>query len=158
MAKLTHLDEKGRASMVDVGDKPTTDRRATARSRVTLSAQAFDALVSGELEKGEALAVARIAGISAAKRTADLIPLCHQIALASVAVSFEPDADAHRVDIVVDVRTTAQTGVEMEAMTAASIAALTIYDMCKGIDRSIVIGPTLLERKTGGKSGNFLRS
>lgn len=158
MDKLTHLDEQGRARMVDVAAKEATVRRAVASTTVTMAPDPFAALVDGRLAKGEALAVARIAGISAAKRTSELIPLCHQLPLSSVSIDFESDPESSTIRVICEARTVAQTGVEMEALVGASIAALTIYDMCKGLDRTIEIGPTRLEEKSGGKSGNYRRS
>lgn len=158
MHGLTHLDEHGNARMVDVAGKEITRRDASAESIVELSAAAFTALSGGTLKKGDAIAVARIAGIMAAKRTSDLIPLCHPLPITSVNVDFELDAAANRVRIVATVSVTARTGVEMEALTAASVAALAIYDMCKAIDKGITIGPTRLLSKSGGSSGDFAAS
>ncbi len=152
---LTHLDASGNARIVDIGDKPTTRRRAIATARLAATADTIALIMGGQLKKGDALAVARIAGIMAAKRTAELIPLCHPIPLTSVAVDIAPDgAD---LLITATAETTAQTGVEMEAMTAASVAALTLYDMAKSHDRAMLIGPIQLEHKSGGKSGDFNR-
>lgn len=155
MTKLTHLDEKGAARMVDVGGKAATAREAVAEATITLSPEAFAAVISGEAKKGDVLAAARIAGIMAAKKTADLIPLCHPIALTKAAIAFEPDAARNAITIVATASTTGPTGVEMEALTAASIAALTIYDMIKAVDRSAVIEAVRLRSKSGGKSGQW---
>lgn len=155
---LTHLDAEGRASMVDVGAKPETARTAVASGRVTMSAEAFRLLTEGGAPKGDVLATARIAGIMAAKRTSDLIPLCHPLPLARVAVAFAPDAEASAVDITAEVRTAGQTGVEMEALTAVSVACLTLYDMLKAADRAMEIGPVRLEAKSGGARGDYRRA
>jgi cyclic pyranopterin phosphate synthase len=155
MSELTHLDEQGNARMVDVSEKEVTVREASAESTVDLSAIAYDKLKHGALKKGDALATARIAGIMAAKRTADLIPLCHPLPLSSVEIAFELDDATARVRIVATVRVTARTGVEMEALTAASVAALTIYDMCKAVDKGITIRETRLLAKSGGRSGDY---
>src|ERR1700761_4567102 len=154
MSKLSHLDEHGAARMVDVSDKPATDREATAETTIIMSAEAYEAAVSGTGKKGDVLAAARIAGIMAAKKTSDLIPLCHPIAITKANIDFEPRAEAHALRILATVKTTGQTGVEMEALTAASIAALTVYDMIKAVDRAAVIDGTKLVAKSGGKSGN----
>lgn len=154
--QLTHLDARGRASMVDVSSKPATARTAVASAQVRLDAAVRDQLFAGTLPKGEALAVARIAGIQAAKETSRLIPLCHPLALTRVSVDFAPVGD-DRVGITAECRTTGPTGVEMEAMTAASVAALTVYDMVKGLCRGASIEHVRLERKDGGKSGTWQR-
>lgn len=152
---LTHLDSRGNAHIVDIADKPTTRRRAVATARLAAGADTIALIMGGQLKKGDALAVARVAGIMAAKKTAELIPLCHPIPLTSVAIDIAPDgAD---LLITATAETTAQTGVEMEAMTAASVAALTLYDMAKSHDRAMRIGPIQLEHKSGGKSGDFNR-
>ena len=153
--QLTHLDESGRARMVDVGDKAVTERRAVARAVVELSADTARAVDAGDAPKGDVLGVARIAGIQAAKRTAELIPLCHPLALTFVGV--EGSVEEDRIELVAEARTTGQTGVEMEALTAASVAALTVYDMIKGIDRGARIGCVELVEKAGGKSGDWRR-
>ncbi len=158
MNRLTHLDDRGAARMVDVSEKPATEREAVAEATITLSADAFEAVMSGTAKKGDVLAAARIAGIMAAKKTSELIPLCHPIALTKANLDFEPDADAHAIRIVASAKTTGQTGVEMEALTAASIAALTIYDMIKAIDKAAAIGGVRLVSKAGGKSGDFVAS
>jgi cyclic pyranopterin monophosphate synthase len=154
---LTHLDARGQASMVDVSGKPATPRIAVAEATVRLDANVRQKLLQGELPKGEALAVARVAGIQAAKETSRLIPLCHPLALSRVAVDFAPLGD-DAVRITAECRTTGPTGVEMEALCAASIAALTIYDMCKGLCRGAVIENVQLVHKSGGKSGVWERS
>ena len=144
--------------MVDVGEKPVTVREAIAHGRVGLSREAFDAVVAGTAKKGDVLGVARIAAIQAAKRTSDWIPLCHPIALDALEIEFTPELKGPSIAIEARVRTSARTGVEMEAMVAVSAAALTIYDMCKSIDRGMVIGDVRLTRKSGGKSGLYERS
>ena len=155
MDELIHLDETGSARMVDVGAKAPSDRQAVAEAVVVLSESTRAALFEGSLPKGDATAVARVAAIQAAKRTAELIPLCHPLALSSVTVDIEEvDVGAR---LVVTVRTTDRTGVEMEALTGASIGALTIYDMVKGIERGAEIGPVRLLRKSGGSSGEWER-
>jgi cyclic pyranopterin phosphate synthase len=153
---LTHLDADGRAQMVDVGSKPATARRAVAEARLTARSETLDAIFGGSLKKGDALAVARIAGIMAAKKTSDLIPLCHPIALSKVTIEIER-ADATSLRIVASAETTGPTGVEMEALTAASIAGLSLYDMAKAIDRDMIIGPVQLLEKSGGASGEYRR-
>src|SRR5476651_2554039 len=157
MSKLTHLDEDGRARMVDVSDKASTAREAVAEGFVRMSAATLALALSGEGKKGDVRAVAEIAGVMAAKRTSDLIPLCHPLALSKVAVEITPDADGAGLAVVARVKTTGPTGVEMEALTAVSVACLTIYDMLKASDRAMVIdGITLLE-KHGGSSGDYAR-
>ena len=155
MSKLSHLDESGAARMVDVSDKSVTAREATAEAVIVLSREAFEAALSGNAKKGDVLAAARIAGIMAAKKTSELIPLCHPIALSKAAIDFETDKTRNAIHIIATVRTTAQTGVEMEAMTAASVTALTIYDMVKSADRGAVIETVRLLAKSGGKSGDY---
>ena len=156
MTGLTHLDESGNARMVDVGAKPATARRAVASGRIRMSPAALAAIRDGEAPKGDVLAAARIAGIMAAKKTAELIPLCHPLALDAVTVDFSFEADAVRVTAAASL--TGRTGVEMEAITAASIALLTIYDMAKALDKGMVIEDLALIAKTGGKSGDWARS
>jgi cyclic pyranopterin phosphate synthase len=153
MTKLTHLDEAGAARMVDVSAKDATVREAQAEARIVLNAEAFEAVVGGTAKKGDVLAAARIAGIMAAKKTSELIPLCHPIAISGVAIDFAPGDGAVR--IAARVKTTGPTGVEMEALTAASVAALTIYDMIKAVDRAAVIEGVRLVAKSGGKSGDY---
>ncbi|MGA8723323.1 MAG: cyclic pyranopterin monophosphate synthase MoaC [Solirubrobacteraceae bacterium] len=158
MSELTHLDAAGRARMVDVGDKPVADRRAVARAVVRVSRATADAVIAGDAPKGDVLGVARIAGIQAAKRTAELIPLCHPLGLSFVGVEGSVDADAGLITLVAEARTTGQTGVEMEAMTAASVAALTVYDMVKGLERGAEIAEVVLLEKSGGRSGHWTRA
>ena len=150
---LTHLDESGNARMVDVGGKPATQRSATARGSISMSPAALEAIRDGAAPKGDVLAAARIAGIMAAKKTAELIPLCHPLALTGVTVDFALVEDA--VEVTARASLTGRTGVEMEAMTAACIALLTIYDMAKALDKAMVIGPLRLIEKRGGKSGDW---
>jgi len=154
---LTHLNEKGEAHIVDIGDKAVTRRRAVAQARLSGEAPTIAAILGGGLTKGDALAVARIAGIMAAKKTSELIPLCHPIPLTSVSVEIEGDGST-AILIRAAAETTGQTGVEMEALTAASVAALTLYDMAKAIDRAMVISDLCLLEKSGGKSGDFVRA
>ena len=154
--KLTHVDEDGKAQMVDVGDKGDTNRSATASGRVFMSIETIEALKKQELQKGDVLGVARVAGIQAAKKTSDLIPLCHPLAINFVSVDFR--IQEKHVEIEATVKTFGKTGVEMEALTACSVAALTIYDMCKAMDKSVTIEEVKLLEKTGGKSGNWHRS
>jgi cyclic pyranopterin monophosphate synthase len=156
-AQLTHLDSNGRVRMVDVGDKPVTRREAIARGAVHMAAATLDAIVGGTLRKGEALATARVAGIMAAKRTHELIPLCHQLPLEVIEVDFHPDPANSALQIQSRAVTSGRTGVEMEALVAASAAALTIYDMAKSIDRAMTIDAIRLVRKSGGRSGDFMR-
>ena len=155
MSDLTHFDDSGRARMVDVGDKAITERTATARGSVHCSAQTIALIRSGGVKKGDVLSVARLAGIMGAKRTPDLIPLCHPLALTSVTVDLSVDGDRNTVDIEATCRLKGRTGVEMEALTAVSIAALTVYDMVKAADRTMRIGDIRLVHKAGGKSGTF---
>ncbi|HVA78909.1 MAG TPA: cyclic pyranopterin monophosphate synthase MoaC [Candidatus Binataceae bacterium] len=155
---LTHLDARGRIAMVDVGDKAVTRREAVARGQVAMEPDTLAAIIGGSLKKGEALAAARVAGIMAAKRTQDLIPLCHQIALDMVEVEFRPSRTRSALEIEARAVTSARTGVEMEAMVAVSAAALTIYDMAKAIDRAMEIGAIRLVSKSGGRRGEFLRA
>jgi len=154
--ELTHVDESGRLRMVDVGGKPVTAREAVARGDVTVSAAVQRLVRAGEIRKGNPLEAARLAGIMAAKRTSELIPLCHPIALTHVSVDVAPTPSGYR--ITATARTSAQTGVEMEALTAVSVAALTMYDMLKAADREMVIGGICLVEKSGGRSGHYRRS
>ncbi|WP_354699554.1 Cyclic pyranopterin monophosphate synthase 2 [Paraconexibacter sp. AEG42_29] len=156
--RLTHLDEHGAARMVDVGAKAVTGRRAVARGTVAMSPQTAAAVAAGDAPKGDVVGVARIAGILAAKRTGDLIPLCHPLALDHVDVDAVVDTQAGTVTLTATASTTARTGVEMEAMTAVSIAALTVYDMVKGLDKGVTIREVCLLEKTGGKSGAWRRA
>ena len=155
MTKLTHIDEQGAARMVDVSGKDTTEREAEADAVVVLSEEAFNAVASGEAPKGDVLAAARIAGIMAAKKTPELIPLCHAIPLAKAEVAIEMLAEKSAIRITATAKTVARTGVEMEALTAAAVAALTIYDMTKAIDKAAVVEGVRLVAKSGGKSGSF---
>ena len=155
--ELTHLDPSGRATMVDVGAKPDTERWAVARATVRVSAETARAVAAGEAPKGDVIGVARIAGIQAAKRTSELIPLCHPLALSFVGVEGSVDVDGGSIVLTAEARTTGPTGVEMEALTAASVAALTIYDMVKGIERGAEIAEVVLLEKSGGRSGTWRR-
>jgi cyclic pyranopterin phosphate synthase len=155
MSELTHLDDQGRARMVDVGGKPPTDRRAVARALVRVSPQTAAKVAAGDAPKGDVLGVARIAGIQAAKRTAELIPLCHPLALSYIGVEASIEIDRGEIELIAEARTTGPTGVEMEAMTAASVAALTVYDMVKGIERGAQIAEVVLLEKSGGRSGEW---
>ena len=155
MSDLTHIDAAGNAVMVDVSDKPATARTATARGALSLSPAAKTALADGTVKKGDPLAVAQLAGIMAAKKTADLIPLCHPLALSKVSVECEVVGD--RVEVSATVKTTGPTGVEMEALTAVSVACLTLYDMLKAVDKGLCLGPIELQAKSGGNSGDFTR-
>jgi cyclic pyranopterin monophosphate synthase len=157
MAQLTHFDDQGQALMVDVGDKDVTVREAVARGQVSMNPETLDVILQGRALKGDVLGIARIAGIMAAKKTPDLIPLAHPLPLNSVKVEFFPDRERSLVEIEARVKVTARTGVEMEALTAVSVAALTIYDMCKAIDRGMVISAIRLMEKSGGRSGHFTR-
>ncbi|MGA8942917.1 MAG: cyclic pyranopterin monophosphate synthase MoaC [Thermoactinomyces sp.] len=160
MERLTHLNEQGHARMVDVTNKDETLRTARARSSVLLSEAICKRIVQKEMEKGDILAVAQVAGIMGAKKTADLIPMCHPLQLTGVDIRFnwhERKDGLYQLNIDTFVKTKGNTGVEMEALTAASVCALTVYDMCKSVDKGIVIGPTFLVQKTGGKSGDFFR-
>jgi len=153
--KLTHIDDHGNAHMVDVSDKAVTDRTAIATGRVLMQPETLALILEGRAKKGDVLGVARIAGIMAAKRTSDLVPLCHPLAITKVTVDLEPNEAESAIDVRALVKVSGQTGVEMEALTAASIACLTIYDMVKAVDRGIIITDLKLVEKTGGKSGTF---
>ncbi|TMJ24660.1 MAG: cyclic pyranopterin monophosphate synthase MoaC [Alphaproteobacteria bacterium] len=155
MSDLTHFDERGNARMVDVGDKDITERIATARASVIMQPATLKLIATKKAAKGDVLAVAQLAGIMAAKKTADLIPLCHPLALSSVQVTLTLDEKRNAVDIEATCKLKGRTGVEMEALTAASVAALTVYDMCKAVDRGMVISEVKLLHKSGGKSGTF---
>lgn len=155
MSKLTHLNAQGEAHMVDVGAKPVTQRIAVAEGRIRMQAETLRLIVEGGHKKGDVLATARIAGIMAAKKTAELIPLCHPLALTRVEVELEPDPDGECVRCRVTAQTNDRTGVEMEALTAVQVALLTIYDMCKAVDRAMVITDVRLRHKSGGKSGSW---
>jgi cyclic pyranopterin phosphate synthase len=152
---LSHIDEHGRARMVDVSDKADTKREATASGRITMRAETLHLIQSGGVPKGDVLAVAQIAGVMGAKRTHELIPMCHAISLTGIDVTLTPNEGRSCVEIEATVRTTGKTGVEMEALTAVTVAALTVYDMCKAVDRAMRIEQVRLRRKTGGKSGDL---
>ena len=155
MSKLTHFDGDGNAHMVDVSDKPVTDRVAQAAGYVRMESDTFDMITEGRAKKGDVLSVARLAGIMGAKKTADLIPLCHPLPIAKVSVDLTADPDLPGIRITATVKTTGQTGVEMEALTAVSTAALTVYDMVKAADRAMQIGGIRVILKDGGKSGRY---
>jgi cyclic pyranopterin monophosphate synthase len=162
MAEFTHFNESGRARMVDVSSKDSTERLATAQAKVFLLPETLEKIQRGKIAKGDVLAVAQVAGVMGAKRTPDLIPMCHPIVLTSVDIAFEeefqPNPQGHcSITITATAKTTGPTGVEMEAMTAASVAALTIYDMCKAVDRGMSFGDVCLLTKSGGKSGTYAR-
>ncbi|MGE0846329.1 MAG: cyclic pyranopterin monophosphate synthase MoaC [Flavobacteriaceae bacterium] len=152
---LTHLDESGAARMVDVGEKADTAREATASGQVRMRRETLDMILEGDAPKGDVLGVARIAGIQAAKRTSELIPLCHPLAITKVTVDIVPDEALPGLSVTAAVRVTGKTGVEMEALTAVSVACLTVYDMAKAVDRGMEIGPVRLVEKSGGKSGTW---
>ncbi|MBN6889795.1 cyclic pyranopterin monophosphate synthase [Cytobacillus horneckiae] len=160
MAELTHFNEEGRAKMVDISDKPETARTAIAHSSIVVSHEIYEKVTSNSMKKGDVLAVAQVAGIMACKKTADIIPMCHPIPLTGVDISFsweKNEDDTYKLLIDCTAKTKGHTGVEMEALTAASVTALTVYDMCKAVDKGMVIGPTYLVEKTGGKNGDFKR-
>ncbi|MFL2840987.1 MAG: cyclic pyranopterin monophosphate synthase MoaC [Pseudohongiellaceae bacterium] len=157
MNDLTHLDSKGQAQMVDVGDKEVSQRIATAEAVIEMQPETLAMITEGKHNKGDVFAVARIAGIQAAKKCSDLIPLCHPLKLSSINVDLRVDSPMNQVNIRATCKLTGQTGVEMEALTAASVAALTIYDMCKAVDRGMTISNVQLVEKFGGKSGNWSR-
>lgn len=154
---LTHFDRAGHARMVDVSDKAETDRVAVASCTVLMAAATLAMVTGGTAKKGDVIGVARLAGIMAAKRTSELIPLCHPLPLSAVSLDLQPQADPPSIDIRATCKTTGQTGVEMEALTAASVAALTVYDMLKAVDRGMTVTDLRLEHKSGGKSGTFNR-
>ena len=155
---LTHFNDEGRARMVDVSNKDTTLREATAGGTVYVNSGTYELIMRGEMKKGDVLAVAQVAGIMAAKRTPELIPMCHPISITGVDIGFAPDAERNAIDITATVRCKGETGVEMEALTAVSVAALTIYDMCKAVQKDIEISGIRLLMKSGGKSGSILNS
>jgi cyclic pyranopterin monophosphate synthase len=157
MAKLSHLDEQGRAKMVDVSDKDITSRTAVARGTIHMRAETLALILDDKIEKGDVFSVARVAGIMAAKKTSELIPMCHPLNITAVEIDLTPAENPARVEIEASVRVSGKTGVEMEAMTAVSAAGLTIYDMCKAVDREMSIGEIRLVKKSGGKSGTFIR-
>lgn len=154
---LTHIDERGKARMVDVTAKAATEREAVARGRVLMKKETLELILANEVKKGDVLGVARVAGIMAAKRTGEMIPLCHPLSITSVTVDFEPMSDPPGIEITATAKIASQTGVEMEAMTAVSVAALTVYDMCKAADKGMVLTDIMLVKKTGGKSGTYVR-
>ncbi|WP_439504045.1 cyclic pyranopterin monophosphate synthase MoaC [Methylophaga sp.] len=158
MAELTHFNQAGEAHMVDVGDKAVTQRKAIAIGRIIMLPETLKLIEQGNHKKGDVLGIARIAGIMAAKRTSDLIPLCHPLALSKVTVEFVIDAANNAVNCQAEVATSGQTGVEMEALTAVQVALLTIYDMCKAVDRGMMMTDVCLQEKAGGKSGHWQRS
>ena len=157
MATLSHIDEQGRVRMVDVTGKDVTQRVAVAQGVVTMRAETLAAIAEGQIPKGDVLTVARIAGIMAAKKTSELIPMCHPLNISGVEVKLTPRQSPPSVEIEATVRITGKTGVEMEALTAVSVAGLTIYDMCKAVDREMTVGEVRLMHKSGGKSGTFVR-
>ena len=158
MPKLTHIDKKGKARMVDVTAKEITTREAVAKGSVFMQRRTLQAVLANEIKKGDVLGTAKIAGIMAAKKTGDLIPLCHPLNIDSVDILFEPIQKTNCIDITAIAKTSGKTGVEMEALTAVSVAALTIYDMCKAMDKGMIISDIRLIKKTGGKSGTYLRT
>jgi len=155
MNKLTHFDDSGQAHMVNVGNKPNTHRIAVASGRISMQAETLQMITAGSHKKGDVLGIARIAGIQASKKTSDLIPLCHPLVLTHVSLEFESDPKENSIHCKVQAETTGPTGVEMEALTAVQVALLTIYDMCKGVDRGMVMGDIKLLEKSGGKSGEW---
>ena len=157
MAQLSHLDEQGRARMVDVSAKEITSRIAIASGSIHMRAETLALILEDKIEKGDVFSVARVAGIMAAKKTSELIPMCHPLNITAVEIELTPQKEPARVDIEASVRVSGKTGVEMEAMTAVSVAGLTIYDMCKAVDREMTIGEIRLVKKSGGKSGTFIR-
>jgi cyclic pyranopterin monophosphate synthase len=157
MAKLSHLDAEGRARMVDVTEKDVTERIAAARGTIFMRAETLALIMEKKIEKGDVFSVARVAGIMAAKKTSELIPMCHPLNITSVKIDLNPENNPPRVEIEAVVRVTGKTGVEMEAMTAAAVSGLTIYDMCKAVDREMTLGEIRLIKKSGGKSGTFIR-
>lgn len=157
MAKLSHLDSEGRARMVDVTEKDVTERIAMARGAIFMRAETLSLIQEKKVEKGDVFSVARVAGIMAAKKTSELVPMCHPLNITSVEIDLTPQQNPARVEIEAVVRVTGKTGVEMEAMTAVAVCGLTIYDMCKAVDREMSIGEIRLVKKSGGKSGTFIR-
>ena len=157
MGELTHFDKSGRSRMVDVGAKDDTERAATATATVSMKQETFQRIMDGEIKKGDVLGVAQVAGIMAAKKTSDLIPMCHPLNITSVEMDFLPDKETSRIKVIATAKLVGKTGVEMEALVAVSAASLTIYDMCKAIDREMEISEVRLLRKSGGKSGIFVR-
>lgn len=159
MAEFTHFNEEGRAKMVDVSDKPESFRTATALSSIIVNQEIYEKITNQQMKKGDVLAVAQVAGVMAAKKTSDIIPMCHPLALTGIDIRFswENNQDDYILNIKAFVKTKGSTGVEMEALTAASVSALTVYDMCKAVDKGMIIGQTYLVEKTGGKNGDFKR-
>ncbi|KAB2329359.1 cyclic pyranopterin monophosphate synthase MoaC [Cytobacillus depressus] len=159
MSDLTHFNQEGRAKMVDISEKPVTARSAIARSSITVNKEIYEKISSNTMEKGDVLAVAQVAGVMASKKTWEIIPMCHPIPLTGVDISFSwnVDQEEYILQITATAKTKGNTGVEMEALTAASVCALTVYDMCKAVDKGMVIGKTYLVEKTGGKNGDFKR-
>ena len=158
MSEFSHLDDQGQVRMVDVSEKSATLREATAQGRITMAPETFDLVKKQKVKKGNVLETARIAGVMAAKKTGDLIPMCHPLAISHVQVDFFPEEETGSFRVEATVRVTDRTGVEMEAMTAVSVAALTFYDMCKSHDRAMTISEICLLKKSGGKSGSFVRT
>lgn len=158
MKEFTHFDESGRSRMVDVSDKAPTLREATATATVTMQPETLHKILNREFAKGDVLGVAQVAGIMAAKRTGDLIPMCHPLNLTSVSMEFYPRPEQHSIEIRATARICDRTGIEMEALTAVSVAALTVYDMCKAVDRGMIVSDVCLLRKSGGRSGTFERA
>lgn len=157
MNQFSHLDDKGQASMVDIGGKDITSRFAVASGKISMSQECFSVLLDGKMPKGDVFSTARIAGIQAAKRTSELIPLCHMLLLDKVSVDFETDKETNSVEVRCEVRLSGKTGAEMEALTGASVALLTVYDMCKAVDKTMVISDVRLLEKDGGKTGHYVR-
>lgn len=159
MTDLTHFNEQGRAKMVDISDKSVTARTATAKTSIRVSAEIYEKVTSNQMKKGDVLAVAQVAGVMAAKNTSNWIPMCHPLQLSGVDVNFvwEKVEDEYELEVEATVKTTGKTGVEMEALTAATATVLTVYDMCKALDKGMIIGKTYLIQKSGGKSGDFTR-
>lgn len=160
MSSFTHFNEQGRARMVDITEKEITSRSAVAVSQIRMKRHVLKQIEEGKVGKGDVLAVAQVAGVMAAKQTSSIIPMCHPLALSGVDIRFHGeylDEEQGRIEIEAEVKTNGQTGVEMEALTAATVCGLTIYDMCKALDKGMVVGPTYLQRKTGGTSGDFER-
>lgn len=159
MAQFTHFNAQGNARMVDVSEKGETFRRAEARSSISVSKEVYEKMTHGQVKKGDVLSVAQVAGIMAAKKTWEIIPMCHPLPLTGIDINFQWNLESGNCELLIDsaVKTKWNTGVEMEALTAASVCALTVYDMCKAIDRSMTIGQTYLLKKTGGKNGDYLR-
>ena len=157
MSKLSHIDTLGNANMVDVSEKVATSRVAVAQGTISMKPETLKLVIEGDTKKGDVFAVSRVAGIQAAKNCAQLIPLCHPLMLTNIKIEFEIDHNNCQIIILGTCRVNGQTGVEMEALTAVSVAALTIYDMCKAVDKEMIVGPFVLEEKSGGKSGHFAR-